>query len=311
MEYKVLIVKNRYKKTLDFSRGLVWFPKHTPLNVVVTEIETDFDIKFKKAGNATYKGVVADGYQDELRKIVPEGKYNCVCLVYGNDAPDIRVSVAENVPLYQDTDIVQVIKVTDKGLTFNHELFHIFFKKLSRYGIKFKDPMDSVIVDGKVQAYYHDKDLEAEQSNRTIALASLKPYWSTIAQLGKKKPIDQPVPQTGKYKYFKDSEIVGLKPELVSMLDTARGIAGTSFVITSGYRTPEHNKKVGGVPNSSHLKGLAVDLACTDNLKRTKILLGLLTCGVPTFIEICKAHIHIDMDSSIHPMGHTMWANDD
>lgn len=29
--------------------------------------------------------------------------------------------------------------------------------------------------------------------------------------------------------------------------------------INSGYRTAEHNKKVGGVSNSLHLKGLAVD----------------------------------------------------
>lgn len=113
------------------------------------------------------------------------------------------------------------------------------------------------------------------------------------------------------YKYFKDNEIVGLKPGLVQMLDKARGIAKTPFKITSGYRSVEKNRAVGGVPNSSHTKGLAVDLACTDNTKRTAILLGLLTCGIPTFIEICKSHIHVDMDKSIHAMGQTMWANDD
>lgn len=35
---------------------------------------------------------------------------------------------------------------------------------------------------------------------------------------------------------------------------------GLAIKINSGYRTPEHNLKVGGVPTSNHLKGLAVDI---------------------------------------------------
>lgn len=113
------------------------------------------------------------------------------------------------------------------------------------------------------------------------------------------------------YKYFRPNEIIGLKPELVSILDKARDMACTPFKITSGYRSPEKNAQVGGVPNSSHTKGLAVDLACTDNFKRTLILKALYTCGTDLFIEICKSHIHIDIDSSIHKLGQTMWALDD
>lgn len=36
---------------------------------------------------------------------------------------------------------------------------------------------------------------------------------------------------------------------------------GRRMPITSGYRTPEANKKAGGAPKSSHLEGMAVDLA--------------------------------------------------
>ena len=53
--------------------------------------------------------------------------------------------------------------------------------------------------------------------------------------------------------------------EFLKMLDTARDTAGVPFKITSGYRSKEHNEAVGGVPNSSHLRGYAADIACTDS----------------------------------------------
>lgn len=113
------------------------------------------------------------------------------------------------------------------------------------------------------------------------------------------------------YKYFKPNEVVGLKPEIIKVIDKARGIAGTPFNLTSGLRSVEKNKQVGGQPNSSHLRGLAVDILCTDNTKRSKILHGLLTCGTPLFIEVAPGHIHADIDSSIHSMGQVMLLNND
>ena len=86
------------------------------------------------------------------------------------------------------------------------------------------------------------------------------------------------------------------------MLDKARDIAGVPFVITSGFRTEVENKAVGGVANSAHLKGMAADIAVT-NQTRQKVLLGLLTCGVSVFIEDCPQHIHCDINSSIHTLG--------
>ena len=35
------------------------------------------------------------------------------------------VYIAENIPLYPNTDVIQIVK-DDDGLTFNHEMFHIF-----------------------------------------------------------------------------------------------------------------------------------------------------------------------------------------
>lgn len=100
------------------------------------------------------------------------------------------------------------------------------------------------------------------------------------------------------YKYFTEKEIKGLKPELVSLLDTARGIAGTPFVITSGLRSPEKNREVGGKANSAHLTGEAVDIACTDSAKRFKIVTALLNVGFKR-IEVTNKHIHVDVSKTL------------
>lgn len=99
------------------------------------------------------------------------------------------------------------------------------------------------------------------------------------------------------YKYFKKEEIVDLNSGLVEMLDKAREIAGIPFIITSGYRTIEENARVGGVTGSAHLKGLAVDLKCTNDRERFLIVKGLLYVGFVR-IGVEKTHIHCDIDTS-------------
>jgi uncharacterized protein YcbK (DUF882 family) len=42
-------------------------------------------------------------------------------------------------------------------------------------------------------------------------------------------------------------------------LQAIRDAIGKPIIINSGYRSPEHNKKVGGAVNSFHVKGMAVD----------------------------------------------------
>lgn len=123
-------------------------------------------------------------------------------------------------------------------------------------------------------------------------------------------PVTIAPPTPSPYIYFKPSEVVNLQVSLVKMLDTSRGISNTPFVITSGFRTSEQNKNAGGVANSAHLRGLAVDIACT-NTNRGAILKGLLSCGVPVFIEIAQAHIHVDIDDTIHTLGTVIISSDD
>lgn len=101
-----------------------------------------------------------------------------------------------------------------------------------------------------------------------------------------------------KYKYFTEKEVVGLKPEFVKLLDAAREIAGVPFKITSGYRDAKHNAEVGGVTDSAHTSGLAVDLLVKDTVSGGKILLALAQVGFKRFGFYADGHLHVDMDTT-------------
>ena len=107
-------------------------------------------------------------------------------------------------------------------------------------------------------------------------------------------------------KYFKLSEfdspdLVGsgeaMDMDFLSRLDQARSLCDIPFRITSGYRSEAHNRKVGGVSDSSHKKGLAADIACTNSSARHIIVTALLKVGLNR-IGIADTFIHVDMDSS-------------
>lgn len=111
------------------------------------------------------------------------------------------------------------------------------------------------------------------------------------------KALVLPKEQKPTYKYFTTKEVVGLKHGLVLLLDKAREIAGVPFVINSGYRTSQYNKEVGGVENSAHTLGLAVDLRCRNSTERFKIVKALMEAGF-TRIGIGDTFVHCDLDKS-------------
>jgi len=98
-------------------------------------------------------------------------------------------------------------------------------------------------------------------------------------------------------KYFKELDNLDkMDKTFLLKLDEARERAGIPFVINSAYRSPEHNAKIGGKPNSSHLKGLAVDISVTNSRQRFIVLNALLEVGF-TRIGIADTFLHVDLDN--------------
>lgn len=85
--------------------------------------------------------------------------------------------------------------------------------------------------------------------------------------------------------------------DFLRRLSFARAMAGIPFKINSGYRTKAHNKKVGGVGDSAHTKGLAADISATNSNQRFIILSALLRSGFDR-IGFAKTFIHVDLDTS-------------
>lgn len=129
--------------------------------------------------------------------------------------------------------------------------------------------------------------------------------------------------------YFTEKDdplIIGLQPELVSMLDVARGKSGIPFVISCGLRTPEKNASLkGAVSDSAHLpdeNGLsrAVDLVCEDAHQLWSILFGLYMAGfrrIGIYYTVCQdnpnklipRHIHVDIATDMnHPL-EVLWSS--
>ena len=88
---------------------------------------------------------------------------------------------------------------------------------------------------------------------------------------------------------------VNMDKDFLERLEQAREIAGIPFRITSGFRTESHNKEVGGVPNSSHLIGVASDIAVSSGSERYIILNALIKAGFKR-IGVAKTFIHCDTD---------------
>tara|TARA_R100000656_G_scaffold5166_3_gene6841 strand:+ start:906 stop:1271 length:366 start_codon:yes stop_codon:yes gene_type:complete len=84
-----------------------------------------------------------------------------------------------------------------------------------------------------------------------------------------------------------------ISAELVSKLEIVRLMYGKPMHITSGLRCEQHNKKVKGAENSTHMDGLAADIAVNGCFERDQIV-GFLRTHFSR-MGIARGFIHVDV----------------
>lgn len=87
-----------------------------------------------------------------------------------------------------------------------------------------------------------------------------------------------------------------MRARVVFMLDALRGLLGRPMPVNSGYRTKNHNAKVGGAPASAHTAGEAVDIGTRGWTKaqREQIVTWAIKLGF-NGIGIGATFIHLDI----------------
>jgi len=85
-----------------------------------------------------------------------------------------------------------------------------------------------------------------------------------------------------------------LDPDAMDKLQSLRTRLGKPLIITSAYRSPEHNRNVGGAKSSYHMKGVAFDVR-QDNHNPAEFLAAAKEVGFTGFGTYPKSgFIHVD-----------------
>lgn len=100
----------------------------------------------------------------------------------------------------------------------------------------------------------------------------------------------------GRWKYYSDEDGVGMSADLMDRVDHACELAGFKFTRTSGLRTVDSNAAAGGVQDSSHLKGLALDLAKPVGQQEIEKMLWALGLAGIRRVGNYDRHVHVDVD---------------
>ena len=81
-----------------------------------------------------------------------------------------------------------------------------------------------------------------------------------------------------------------------------KAILHKQIIITSGARCQKHNKAVGGVSNSAHTLGLAVDISFATSHELFIIMQFCFGYGIKRMgINFAKSFIHIDLALGDYP----------
>lgn len=300
MTYKVLVLKNRVKVNVDddFQKAKEYISRYHEFGVQFDFKETDIPVEtslWKQSGNQFLFGT--SGTREKIKDMVsPE--YHCVIFAWDKMESPITQLNNPNIQLtswshwervHPTTEYIELVtapyddQINHIYNSIIHELEHSFVKRANRRGANILDVMDT---------YIHNNDPEHIDGNFARQRAILAPHTDKILYMPTVTPVR-------KYKYFSDKELAGLQQSLIDMIVIAREIAQVPFIL-SGVRTVEQNKKAGGVEDSAHLTGYAVDITVQNDVVRYKILTALLQAGF-TRIGVYKGHIHADNDPNKAP----------
>lgn len=281
---KILVLENKIRFDVQdsFNRAKKYYSKRG------YELEFIFEKSKLKNPPVTFSHI-GDGMRKFYTVKFPyENKHDATFIAYHSKDYD---TPKDGILTSQTNGLVVSLKTNrEDHLVFDwiyhtiiHEMMHILFNKLNTPVWKIQDPMDAMLVNGKLEYYYKDNDPEAPDGNFAEGFKRLKIFNNIM-----------------KYKYFSDLEVKKwkLKHEFWLKLDEIRGYAGLPCIIISGGRTEDENENVGGVKDSAHLKGLGVDISIPNSMYRYRYVTAALKAGV-TRIGINKTTIHLDIDPDL------------
>lgn len=98
----------------------------------------------------------------------------------------------------------------------------------------------------------------------------------------------------------------GISMALLLGLERLRLRIGRPINISSGYRCPEHNRTVGGVSNSQHVKGTAADIYVDGmDVRELANICKQIFDGVGTYVS--QGFVHVDMRAGGSVPGYYLW----
>ena len=87
-----------------------------------------------------------------------------------------------------------------------------------------------------------------------------------------------------------------IEADLLDGLENTRRAYGAPMTITSGYRCPERNERVGGARSSRHQFGLAADVSAETREEQTALLALATMSGAKKVLGFPRypRHVHLE-----------------
>lgn len=82
--------------------------------------------------------------------------------------------------------------------------------------------------------------------------------------------------------------------DFVTKLDALREACGFPFIITSGYRSPNHSIEASKDKPGTHAQGIAADIKVSGGSQRMKLVKQALALGF-TGVGVAKGFVHVDV----------------